>query len=62
LRQYYSDSDEAVPADIGKLAVDYQAAIGKTNGTSHDAGANADHRCVYVHTLVDVKPWFDSLK
>lgn len=62
LRQYYSDRDEAVPADIGRLAVDYQAAIGKTNGTSHDAGPNADHRCVYVHTLVDVKPWFDSLK
>jgi hypothetical protein len=62
LRQYYSSRDEVVTAELGKLAVDYQTSIGKTNATSHDAGATADHRAVYVHTLVDVKPWFDSLK
>jgi dienelactone hydrolase len=62
LRQYYSGRDEVVPADLGKLAVDYQTSIGKTNATSYDVGPNADHRCVYVHTLIDAKAWFDSLK
>jgi pimeloyl-ACP methyl ester carboxylesterase len=62
LRQYYSNRDEVVTADIGKLAVDYQTSIGKTNATSHDAGPNADHRSVYLYSLVDVKPWFDSMK
>jgi hypothetical protein len=62
LRQYYSNRDEVVTADIGKLAVDYQTSIGKTNATSHDAGPNADHRSVYLYSLVDAKPWFDSMK
>lgn len=62
LRQYYSNRDEVVTADNGKAAVDYQTSIGKGNATSYDAGANADHRSVYLHALVDVKPWFDSLK
>jgi pimeloyl-ACP methyl ester carboxylesterase len=62
LRQYYSSRDDVVPADLGKHVVDYQTSIGKTNATSHDAGPNADHRCVYVHTLIDAKAWFDSLK
>lgn len=62
LRQYYSNRDEVVTADVGKIAVDYQTSIGKSNATSHDAGEMADHRSVYLRTLVDVKPWFDSLK
>lgn len=62
LRQYYSNRDEVVTADVGKIAVDYQTSIGKTNATSHDAGDMADHRSVYLRALVDVKPWFDSLK
>lgn len=62
LRQYYSNKDEVVTAEVGKIAVDYQTSIGKTNATSHDAGPNADHRSVYLYTLVDVKPWFDSMK
>ena len=62
LRQYYSDRDEVVPADLAKLAVDYQTALGKTNATSHDAGSNADHRSVYLYALTQAKQWFDSLK
>ncbi len=62
LRQYYSNRDEAVAAQVATIAVDYQTSIGKTNATSHDAGPNADHRSIYLYALVDVKPWFDSLK
>jgi len=62
LRQYYSNRDEIMTGEIARLAVDYQTSIGKTNATSHDAGPMADHRAVYLYTLIDVKPWFDSLK
>ncbi len=62
LRQYYSSRDEVVTADVGKIAVDYQTSLGKPNATSHDAGKDADHRSVYLKTLVEVKPWFDSLR
>lgn len=62
LRQYYSNRDEVVTADVGKIAADYQTSLGKSDATSHDAGKDADHRCVYLHTLIEVKPWFDSLR
>lgn len=62
LRQYYSNRDEGVPQEIGTAGVTYQTSIGKTNATSHNAGDSADHRSVYVRTLVETKPWFDSLK
>ncbi|MFM8772165.1 MAG: hypothetical protein ACKOE4_09155, partial [Candidatus Kapaibacterium sp.] len=62
LRQYFSNRDEVVTADGATAAVDYQTSLGKSNATSHDAGKDADHRCVYLHTLIDVKPWFDSLR
>ncbi len=62
LRQYYSARDEVVTPVLGTAAVDYQTSIGKTNATSHDAGANADHRSVYARALLEGKTWFDSLK
>lgn len=62
LRQYYSNRDEGVPKELAIAGVEYQTSIGKTNATSHNAGDSADHRSVYVRTLVDTKPWFDSLK
>ncbi len=42
--------------------IDYQTGLGKTNASSHYAGSNADRRSVYLYTLVNMKPWFDSLK
>ena len=62
LRQYYSNRDEGVPQEMGTAGVTYQTSIGKTNATSHNAGDSADHRSVYVRTLVETKPWFDSMK
>lgn len=62
LRQYYSDRDEVMTKEIATAAVAYQTTLGKTNATSHNAGARADHRGVYVRTLVETKPWFDSLR
>ncbi len=62
LRQYYSNRDEGVPKELGTAGVTYQTSIGKTNATSHNAGDSADHRSVYIRSLVDTKPWFDSMK
>jgi hypothetical protein len=62
LRQYYSNRDEGVPQELGTAGVTYQTSVGKTNATSHNAGDSADHRSVYIRSLVDTKPWFDSMK
>lgn len=62
LQQYYSNRDEGVPKELATAGVTYQTSIGKTNATSHNAGDSADHRSVYVRTLVETKPWFDSMR
>ena len=62
LRQYYSNRDEGVPQELCTAGVTYQTSVGKTNATSHNAGDSADHRSVYIRSLVDTKPWFDSMK
>lgn len=61
LRAYYGESDEAIPVNLGTMVIDYQAAMGKTNGASINAGAKADHRGTFAVAVYQVKPWFDSL-
>lgn len=61
LRAYYGESDEAIPVNLGTMVIDYQAAMGKTNGASVNAGAKADHRGTYAVAVYQVKPWFDSM-
>lgn len=60
LRAYHGGQDEAVPDLIARLAVDYQAILGKTNGEAFSAGSDADHRATYVHALIHAKPWVDQ--
>lgn len=60
LRAYTGGRDEAVPDYLARLAVDYQALLGKKNGEAFSAGEQADHRNTYVHSVIDLKPWFDS--
>lgn len=60
LRSYYGGKDEAIPVDLAKLAIEYQASLGKKNGEYIDAGQQADHRATYAYALYHVKPWFDS--
>lgn len=62
IRIYYGEADEAITADLGKLAIEYQASLGKKNGELVNAGQKADHRATYAYALYHVKPWFDSLK
>lgn len=60
LHAYYSLSDEAVPEFLSKLAVDYMAILGKTNGQTFNAGDSADHRATYIESIVDAKSWIDG--
>ena len=62
LRCFYSLRDEAVPWQVARLAVDYQRTLGHPNAEAIDAGPNADHRSVYLYSLVKVKRWFDGMK
>jgi hypothetical protein len=62
LRTFHSYRDEAVPAASSRIAVAYQNEIGNKNAEAFDAGSNADHRAVYLYSLVNIKPWFDSLR
>lgn len=60
LRAYYGLQDEAVPEYISTLAVDYMKILGKANGQTFNAGANADHRNTFIESIVDAKTWIDS--
>jgi len=40
----------------------YQNMIGNEEAQAFDAGPNADHRAVYLYSLVNLKPWFDGLR
>lgn len=60
LRAYSGSKDEAVPEYVARLAVDYQALLGKKNGAAFSAGENADHRATFIYSIIDLKPWFDG--
>jgi len=62
LRCFYSLRDEAVPWQVARLAADYQRTLGHPNAEAIDAGPNADHRSVYLYSLIKVKRWFDEMK
>ena len=62
LRAFYSLRDEAVPWQVARIAADYQRTVGNTQAEAIDAGVNADHRAVYIYSLINIKPWFDALK
>lgn len=36
--------------------------IGNQEAEAFDAGRHANHRSVYLYSLVNLKPWFDGLR
>jgi pimeloyl-ACP methyl ester carboxylesterase len=62
LRAYGGGKDEAVPDYIATLAVTYMQTLGKQNAQAFNAGNEADHRCTYIQSLIEAKPWIDSFK
>ena len=60
LRVYYGGKDEVTPTAIGFLPQETQKLLGGTPAQSINAGANADHRGVFLFGVNDQKNWFDS--
>jgi hypothetical protein len=61
VRTWYGGADEVTPAYLGKLPAMTQELLGGADTEAFDAGADADHRGVFVKAVLDQKPWFDGL-
>ncbi len=61
VRNYYGESDEAIRVGIGRLAMDFQRAMGNATVEAISAGADATHRGTYARSVPAWKTWFDSL-
>jgi hypothetical protein len=61
-RAYYSDVDEYIFAEVSRKIVDNQRNYPGSTAEAIDAGPRADHRAVYLVSLINAKPWFDSKK
>jgi pimeloyl-ACP methyl ester carboxylesterase len=60
LRTYAGAADEAIPAEISRLASEFNRLLGGNAVESLSAGERADHRSSFVQATLDVKPWFDG--
>ena len=60
LRCYAGDADEAIPAAVSRLVVDFDRLLGGTAVEFFSAGPRADHRASFVQATLDLKPWFDG--
>lgn len=61
-RATYSNVDEYIFAEVSRKIVQYQKKFPGSKAEEIDAGPNADHRSVYMTSLINTLPWFDSLK
>jgi pimeloyl-ACP methyl ester carboxylesterase len=61
VRNYFGETDEAITAGIGQLAMTYQRAMG-TGNTAVEAisTGNTSHRGTYATAVPAWKAWFDS--
>jgi pimeloyl-ACP methyl ester carboxylesterase len=60
LRVYYGGRDEVTPTAIGFLPQETQKLLGGAPANAINAGANADHRGIFLYGILDQKKWFDS--
>jgi len=61
VRTWYGGADEVTPIYLGKLPALTQELLGGAETEAFDAGADADHRGVFMRAVLDQKPWFDGL-
>ena len=62
VRNYYGESDEAIPVGIGKMAMTYQQSIGNGNpNVIAISTGKTSHRGTYAMAAPEWKKWFDSL-
>lgn len=60
VRTFYGETDEAIRIGIGRLAMDYQQAMGNTKVEAVSTG-NTTHRGTFATAVPQWKGWFDSL-
>jgi hypothetical protein len=61
-RAYYSNRDEFIFPEVSCKIVEYQKNFPGSTAEAIEAAPNADHRAVYIISLIKSKPWFDSMK
>jgi hypothetical protein len=61
LRVYTGGHDEVTPRSVGGLPEATQRLLGGAPVQTMDAGDQADHRAVFVHGILDQKPWFEAM-
>lgn len=59
-RNHYGDTDEAIAVGIGRLAMDFQRAMGNDKVEALSTGPTS-HRGTYARGAAEWKRWFDSL-
>jgi|SRR5690554_4999450 len=61
VRNYYGEMDEAISIGVGKLAMDYQQAMGAGNPkVVAISTGDTSHRGTYAKAVVEWKAWFDK--
>lgn len=61
VRNHYGDSDEVISIGLGRLAMDFQKALGNDKVEAVPAGADATHRGTFARAVPHWKAWFDTL-
>jgi hypothetical protein len=61
-RAYYSNKDEYIFPEVSCKIVEYQKNFPSSTAEAIEAAPNADHRAVYIISLIQSKPWFDSMQ
>lgn len=61
IHTYYGGKDEVTPHVVAMLPAETQALLGGAPTEAIDAGAEADHRAIFVFGVLEQKTWFDGL-
>lgn len=61
LRDYHGGKDEVTAPYVAQLPTATQTFLGGAPAVSVDAGADADHRGIFVYGVIDQKFWFDTI-
>lgn len=60
VRNHYGETDEAIRVGIGRIAMDYQQAMGNARVEAVSTG-NTSHRGTFATAAPQWKSWFDGL-
>jgi pimeloyl-ACP methyl ester carboxylesterase len=61
LRAYAGGADEAIPAEVSRMVVEFDRLLGGGTVEFFSAGERADHRASFVQATLALKPWLDAL-